>query len=77
MSLVTLMNRLISSLENDEHVLAIFLDFSKAFDTVVHVDITEKSWLTVVLDYCSEIVWELPQQYGTICDVQWHISSSK
>ena len=34
---MTLMDRLITSLENDEHVIGIFLDFSKAFDTVDHV----------------------------------------
>ena len=34
MALMTLMNRLITSLENDEYVLGIYLDFSKAFDIV-------------------------------------------
>ena len=37
MASMTLMDRLITSLENDEHVIGIFLDFSKAFDTVDHV----------------------------------------
>ena len=37
MALMTLMNRLISSLENDEYIVGMFLDFSKAFDTVDHV----------------------------------------
>ena len=34
MALMTLIDRLITSLENDEHVIGIFLDFSKAFDAV-------------------------------------------
>ena len=42
MALMTLMNRLISSLENDEYILGIFLDFSKAFDTVGHVIMLKK-----------------------------------
>ena len=33
-ALITLMNMLINSLENDEYTTGIFLDFSKAFDTV-------------------------------------------
>ena len=43
MALMTLMNRLISSLENDEYILGIFLDFSKAFDTVDHVILLKKA----------------------------------
>ena len=42
MALMTLMNRLISSLENDEYILGIFLDFSNAFDTVDHVILLKK-----------------------------------
>ena len=37
MALMTLMDQLITSLENDEHVIDIYLDFSKAFVTVDHV----------------------------------------
>ena len=33
-ALMTLMDRLITSLENNEHAIGVFLDFSKAFDTV-------------------------------------------
>ena len=39
---MTLMDRLITSLENDEHVIGIFLDFSKAFDTVDHAILLKK-----------------------------------
>ena len=42
MALMTLMDRLITSLENDEHVIGIFLDFSKAFDTVDHATLLKK-----------------------------------
>ena len=41
-ALMTFMNRLISSIENDEYILGIFLDFSKAFDTVDHVILLKK-----------------------------------
>ena len=37
MALIMLMDQLMPSLENDEHVIDISLDFSKAFDTVDHV----------------------------------------
>ena len=37
MALMTLMNRLITYLETDEYVLGIYLDFSKAYDTVDYV----------------------------------------
>ena len=42
MSLTILRNRLITSLEKDEYVLGIYLDFSKAFDTVDHVILPKK-----------------------------------
>ena len=42
MALMTLMNRLISSLEIYEYIRGIFLDFPKAFDTVDHVILLKK-----------------------------------
>ena len=42
MALMTLMNRLITSLENDEYELGIYLGFSNAFDTVDHVILLRK-----------------------------------
>ena len=42
MALMTLKDGLITSLENDEHVIGIFLDFSKTFDTVGHVILLKK-----------------------------------
>ena len=37
MVVMTLMDRMLAFLENDEHVIGIFLNFSKALDTVDHV----------------------------------------
>ena len=42
MALMTLMNRLVTSFENNEYVLGLYLDFSKAFDTVDHVILLKK-----------------------------------
>ena len=44
MALMTLMDRLITSLVNDEHVIGMFLDFSKAFDTVDHAILLKKMY---------------------------------
>ena len=42
MALMVLMNNLISPLERGETVVGVFLDFSKAFDTVDHVILLTK-----------------------------------
>ena len=44
MALMTLMDKLITALENGEHVIGIFLDFSKAFDTVDHEILLKKMY---------------------------------
>jgi hypothetical protein len=36
MALITLLNKIINALESNQHVIGIFLDFAKAFDTVDH-----------------------------------------
>ena len=43
MASMTLMDRLITSLENDEHVIGIFLGFSRAFATVDHAILLKKT----------------------------------
>ena len=42
MALMTLMDKLITALENGEHVIGIFLDFPKTFDTVDHEILLKK-----------------------------------
>ena len=42
MALLTLVDKLIQALENGEYVVGVFLDFSKAFDTVDHSILLEK-----------------------------------
>ena len=42
MALMTLMNKLTKCLDNDEYIIGVFLDFSKAFDIVNHVILLQK-----------------------------------
>ena len=49
MALMQLIDQLIKSLEKGETVIGVFLDFSKAFDTVDH-DILLKKWNIMVLE---------------------------
>ena len=42
MALITVMDKLMNAIENGEYVIGIFLDFSKAFDTVNHDILQEK-----------------------------------
>ena len=42
MALMVLMDKMLKSLENGEFVIGIFLDFSKAFDTVNHQILLKK-----------------------------------
>ena len=49
MALMQLMDQLIKSLEKGETVIGVFLDFSKAFDTVDH-DNYWKKWNIMVLE---------------------------
>ena len=42
MALMTLMDKLTKCLDNDEYVIGVFLDFSKAFDTVDHTILLQK-----------------------------------
>ena len=69
MALITLMNRLISSLENDECILGIFIDFLKAFDTVDHVILLKKSWHTMGL---GALLWNGLNVISAIGNNMWH-----
>ena len=42
MALLTLMDKLVHAIENGEYVMGVFLDFSKAFDTVKHSILLDK-----------------------------------
>ena len=55
MALMQLMDQLIKSLEKGETVIGVFLDFSKAFDTVDH-DILLKKWNIMLLELCFILV---------------------
>ena len=42
MALITLVDKIMKSLDNNEYVVGLFLDLSKAFDTVVHDILLQK-----------------------------------
>ena len=43
-ALITLMDYIVSALDDENYVLGTFLDFSKAFDTVDHTILCNKIW---------------------------------
>ena len=59
MALMMLMDKLITALENNEIVIGIFLDFSKAFDMVDHKIITEQAFSLWYKRCCSLMDYQL------------------
>ena len=45
MALITLIDKILEALDNSDFVIGVFLDFSKAFDTVDHSILLEKLYL--------------------------------
>ena len=45
MALVTLVDKVTEALDNGNHVVGVFLDFSKAFDTVDHFIVLDKMFI--------------------------------
>ena len=57
MALITLIDKISEALDQGELVIGIFLDFSKAFDTVDHGILLKKTEIIWCPRYCSEMVW--------------------
>ena len=55
------------TIENGDHVIGVFLDFSKAFDTVDHSIISYKITSLWNPRICSGLVWELFVKPSAIC----------
>ena len=69
MAVTTLMNRSITSLENNEYVLGIHLDLSKASDSVDHVILPKRfAHCGIRCDALQYFDAELPCQSKTACD---------
>ena len=71
MALMTLMDKLITALENGEHVIGIFLDFSKAFDTVDHEILLKKDVPLWYQRNSIQMVSELLIKPKTVCNLKW------
>ena len=52
MALMILMDKLIKSLQNGDYMIGMFLDFSKAFDTVDHDILLKKVYHYGICDKC-------------------------
>ena len=70
-TLTVLVDKLVKSLENEDYVVGVFLDFSKAFDTIDHEILLAK--ITILWDKGNslKVVHKLFGKSKTICYIQW------
>ena len=57
MALLSLVDNLTNALENGEYVVSVYLDFSKAFDTINHM---------ILLQSCTTVVFGVVPMIGSL-----------
>ena len=71
LALTVLVDKLVKSLENGDYVVGVFLDFSKAFDTVDHEILLAKLQCYGLRGIASQWYYTLIFPYLTYCNQVW------
>ena len=66
--MVILIEKISEALDRGNCVIGVFIDFSKAFDTVDHKILLQKTRNVWYQKYLTKMVWELSYRKDSICN---------